>query len=457
MNKLKVLKIAMACCGTLLSHFTYADTTPQQTPLKENSLPFLPGLPNQTFMVAPFKALQGQNSGKTYILPATPATTQWGVYDSSEAPVLTINSGDSIVIETMAAADNQVVPGTTVDQIIQMQNAEPDRGPHTITGPIFINGAEPGDVLQIHFNKIVPRPYASNDNVPGKGLFRKGLFSEDFPDGYVKYFYLDIQKMQMTFAPGIVVPLAPFPGLIAVARETPGKYDTSPPGPFGGNMDLREMTQGTTLYLPVFVKGALLWTGDSHAGQGNGEIDLTAIETAFSEFNITVNVIKQKPLTWPRVETPTAWIAVGYDKDLNKALEICKQETVKLIMEQRKVTAAEAENIMYKTWNCPISEVVNGVQGVYFMLPKRADMTKPTLPKTDNSQYFATYGKDPDVEKAMKIASKAMLNKMMTLKQLSPIDAYTLASFTMDCRIGLYKSGDKEVYCMMPKSLWVNS
>jgi len=131
------------------------------------------------------------------------------------------------------------------------------------------------------------------------------------------------------------------------------------------------MTEGTTLYLPVFVKGGLVWTGDSHAGQGNGEIDLTAIETAFEEFNITVNVIKQKPLTWPRVETRTAWISVGYDKDLNKALDILKEETIKLIAELRKVSPTQAEKIMYETWNCPISEVVNGVQGTYCMVPNR--------------------------------------------------------------------------------------
>ena len=306
--------------------------------------------------------------------------------------------------------------------------------------------------LRIHFNKILPRPYASNNTVPGKGLFPK-----EFPDGYIKYFYLDLKKMQMQFAPGIIVPLAPFPGIVAVARAEPGKYDSIPPGPFGGNMDLREMTEGTTLYLPVFMKGGLIWTGDSHAGQGNGEIDLTAIETAFEEFNITVDVIKQKPLAWPRVETPTAWIAVGYDKDLNKALDILKDETIKLIMEQRNVSRDEAEKIMFDTWNCPIAEVVNGVQGVYCMVPKQINAPKlAALPTTDNAEFFVTYAKNPDLENAMKSASMAMLNKIITTKKLSGVDAYTLASFTMDCRIGPYKSGDKEVHCMMAKNLWVS-
>ena len=107
------------------------------------------------------------------------------------------------------------------------------------------------------------------------------------------------------------------------------------PGKFGGNMDLREMTEGATLYLPVLTKGGLISTGDSHAGQGNGEINLTAIETAFAEFKITVDLIKQKPLEWPRIETPTTWITVGYDENLNKAVDIMKAETIKFISDEK--------------------------------------------------------------------------------------------------------------------------
>jgi acetamidase/formamidase len=415
----------------------------------ENNLPFLPGLLDQALMLAPSAAAVSPK--KTYILPATPATSQWGVYDSSQPAVLTIKSGDSVVIETMAASDNQVVPGATIEQIVQIQNAIPGRGPHTLTGPIYIDGAEPGDVLRIHFNKIIPRAYASNNSAPGKGLFPK-----EFPKPQVRYYYLDVKKKQMQFLPGIIVPLGPFPGIIAVAQANPGKYDSIPPGPFGGNMDLRAMTEGTTLYLPVFMKGGLLWTGDSHAGQGNGEINLTAIETAFQEFNITVDVIKQKPLAWPRIETPTAWISVGYDKDLNKALEILKGETIKLISELRQVSPAQAEKIMLETWNCPIAEVVNEVQGIYCMVPKQANASKSApLPKADNQKFFVTYAKNPDIEKAMKAASMAMLKKVAKAKNLTPEDVYVLASFAMDCRVGPYQSDDKEIHCTLAKNLWV--
>lgn len=414
-----------------------------------NNISYISGLPDQQEMIAPAKTTSP--TPKTYILPATDNTSQWGVFNTSQAPVLKINPGDSVIIETMAASDNQVVPGTTIEEILRIQNAVPGRGPHQVTGPIYVEGAEPGDVLKIHFNKILPRAYASNNTGPGKGLF-----PDEFKESYVKYFYLDLKKMQMQFAPGIIVPLGPFPGVIAVAPLKDGKYDSAPPGPFGGNMDLREMVEGTTLYLPVFRKGGLVWTGDSHAGQGNGEIDLTAIETAFEEFNITVDLIKQKPLSWPRVETNTHWISVGYDEDINKALDILKEETIKLAMEQYHVSKEEAQKIMYSTWNCPISEVVNGVKGVYCMLPKDKNTARPVLPTTDNAESFVTYAKDPDLLQAMKKASMAMLNKIVDVKKLSRVDAYTLLSIAMDCRMAPHQTGDKEVHCMLAKKLWVN-
>lgn len=439
----KRLHFSCLIFSTLLSaNVIYADQN-----IEENTLPFLSGLPDQTKMIAPAKSKDAQT--KTFILPATPGTAQWGVYDSSRKPVLTINPGDTVIIETMAASDNQIVPGTTIEQLVKIQNAVPGRGPHTLTGPIYVNGAEPGDILKIHFNKIIPRPYASNNSAPGKGLFPK-----EFPHPYVKYFYLDVHNKKMQFAPGIIVPLAPFPGIVAVARQQPGKYDSIPPGPFGGNMDLREMTEGATLYLPVFMKGGLLWTGDSHAGQGNGEIDLTAIETAFAEFNVTIDLIKHTPLTWPRVETKTDWIAVGYDQDLNKALDILKDEAIKLISEKHHVSSTDAKKMLLASWNCPISEVVNGIKGVYCMVPKSGNAKAYPLPKVDNAQFFVTYAKDTDLQKAMEKAAMDMINKVANAKKLSRVDTYVLASFTMDCRIAPHQSGDKEVHCMMAKNLW---
>lgn len=154
------------------------------------SLPFYVGPLDQTLMTAPAKTTNATHH--TYILPATPATTQWGVFNNTLTPVLSINSGDTVSIQTLAAADNQVLPGVSAAKIIEMNNAVPNRGPHTLTGPIYIKGAEPGDVLKIHINSITPMPYASNNSVPGKGLF-----PQLFPQGQVTYFHIDLQRKQI--------------------------------------------------------------------------------------------------------------------------------------------------------------------------------------------------------------------------------------------------------------------
>ena len=139
--------------------------------------------------------------GKVYALPATMETTQWGWFDNSVPPVLKVDSGDTVVLETMMHSHNQVVPGRTIEEIKKLRTDHPGRGPHTMTGPIFVNGAEPGDVLKVTIQKIVPRTYATNFNVPG--MF--GQFPGQYPDGQVKYLYLDKDRMETEFLPGIFV------------------------------------------------------------------------------------------------------------------------------------------------------------------------------------------------------------------------------------------------------------
>ena len=388
---------------------------------------------------------------KIHLLPATLETTQWGWFNNAQPPVLRINSGDTVVMETMMHSHNQVIPGTTIEQIKKLRTDFPGRGPHTLTGPIYVEGAEPGDVLKVRINKIVPRAYASNFNVPG--MF--GQFPQQFPDGQVRYMYLDLDRMQTEFIPGVVVPLRPFPGVLGVARAEPGQYSSVPPGRYAGNLDIRELVAGTSLYVPVFVKGALLWSGDSHAGQGNGEINLTAIETAYKEFNITVDVIKGTKLEWPRIETPTYWITVGYDQKLNNAWVLLQAETKKFLAESRKVNEAEAQRIMIRQWDCRISEVVNVVKGTYCMNPK-SPRNGPALPSAENAQYYVTVVKDADLDKAMDGASMAMINLLQEKRKLSRLDAYGLASIAMDCRLAAPGGGDeKTVHCLLPKSVFV--
>lgn len=445
MARKSIRKLVGAACSLLLINVAQANPNVGSA----TALPFYVGPLTQSLMTAPAKS--GNPTHNTYILPATPASTQWGIFDNTLTPVLRIKPGDTVAIQTLPAADNQVVPGVTAESINKMNSAVANRGPHTLTGPIYIEGAEPGDVLKIHINAIHPLPYASNNSVPGKGLF-----PDLFPNGQVSYYHLDLDKMQMQFAPGIVVPLAPFPGVVAVGQAKPGTYDSDPPGQYGGNMDLRELTAGSTLYLPVFMQGGMIWTGDSHAGQGNGEIDLTAIETAFAEFNITVDLIKNKNLEWPEVETAKNWVTVGYDTDLNKALDIAKEQTQKFIMQQRHQTAEQATKTMQKIWDCPISEVVNGVKGVYCNIPKDVNAVAKALPTSDNAQSFVTVASDPDALQAMSKASMAMLKKVAAIKNMPLTQVYILSSFSLDCRFAPYTSGDKEVHCTMPKSLWVS-
>ena len=389
--------------------------------------------------------------GKEYLLPATLETTQWGWFNNAQPPVLRIDSGDTVVLETMMHAHNQVVPGFTIEQIKKTRTDFPGRGPHTLTGPIYVNGAEPGDVLKVRLNKIVPRAYATNFNVPG--MF--GEFPKEYTDGQVRYMYLDLDKKITEFLPGIYIPLKPFPGTIGVARKEPGQYSSVPPGEFAGNMDIRDLVEGTILYVPVHVPGALLWTGDSHAGQGNGEVNLTALETAYKEFNITVDVIKGKPLDFPRIETAKSWISMGFDQDLNKAWDQAKAQTVKLLAEQRNISADQAGKLMLTISDCRVSQVVNVKKGIHCLNPKNArdkeDMERPTK---ETAKYYVTHVKDADLNKAMDGASMAMIKWLETDKKIARLDAYGLASVAMDCRVGAISDTEKNVHCLLPKSLW---
>jgi acetamidase/formamidase len=437
---------ALGLCAAGIWQFgaAWAQQPPPYTPPTEQIPPT--GPVDQSLRVVPLP-----NGKKLHLLPATLETTQWGWFDNAQPPVLRINSGDSVAMETMMHSHNQVVPGTTIDQIKKLRTDHPGRGPHTLTGPIYVEGAEPGDVLKVTLNKIVPRAYATNFNVPG--MF--GQFPREYADGQVKYMYLDLDRKIVEFLPGVVIPLKPFPGTLGVARKEPGRYSSVPPGEYAGNMDIRDFSEGTSLYVPVHVKGALLWSGDSHAGQGNGEINLTAIETAYKELNITVEVIKGKPLDFPRIETPTSWITMGFDQDLNKAWDQAKAQTVKFLTEQRRVPAAQAEALLPTVSDCRVSQVVNIKKGIHCLSPKntaaREDLERPVR---ETPRYLVTHAKDADLNKAMDTASMAMIKLLESLK-IARLDAYGLASVAMDCRVGAISATEKNVHCLVPKSIFV--
>ena len=393
-------------------------------------------------------------AGRVHLLPATLDTVQWGWFDNNEPPVLTIKPGDTVIMETMMHSHNQIVPGVGIEQIKALRIDNPGRGPHSVTGPVYVEGAEPGDVLKVRINRIVPRAYGVNFNLPGM----LGQFPGEFPEGKVRYFYLDTRRMVTEFAPGIEIPLAPFPGILGVARAEPGPYSTVPPGPYGGNMDIRELKEGTTLHVPVFVRGALLWSGDSHAAQGNGEVNLTAIETAFKELSLTVDLVKGKSLDWPRIETPTHWITMGADPNMNQALGILLDETAALLSEQRRISLDSARRLIPQVSDCRVAEVVNQSKALYCMNAKQWKTIKmQPLAKRETPSNFITVGEDADLQTAMDVASMGMIEVLQKKKGLSRLDAYSLASLTMDCRLGNPTAETQRVHCLVPKSLWTRN
>ena len=326
-------------------------------------------------------------AGGTYhVLPATLETTQWGWLDPNEKPKLVVNSGDTVAVETMMHAHNAIQPGSTMDDIVKLRLANPGGGPHSVTGPIYVNGAEPGDTMEIRIKKIVPKAFGTNFHLPGSQFPTVGQLAPEFPQGFVRYYYLDWDRRTTEFKPGITIDLQPFPGTFAVGvdpnepapkagpptKDAKGRTSTLRPWKNGSNMDLNELQEGSTLFIPIFLKGGLIWTGDSHCRQGNGEVNLTALECAYREIVIQPVIRKDLKIDWPRAETRTHYIMMGFDEDLNEAMKIATRETVKFLAEQKMVPMSrdEAYALTSMVGDCRVTQVVDVRKGVHCMVPK---------------------------------------------------------------------------------------
>jgi acetamidase/formamidase len=204
--------------------------------------------------------------------------------------------------------------------------------------------------------------------MPGK--INRGGLPEDFPNGQFKTLQLDLQKMETTFAPGIVIPLRPFLGVMGVAPKPGEKRPAAVPDYFGGNIDNKELVAGTNLYLPVNAPGALFSTGDAHAVQGDGEVNVTAIETAMDEAVLQFVVRKDMKLERPMVETPTHWIATGYHKDLNEAVKIALRDAIQFISKSKGLTADDAYALCSLAVDLRVTQIVDGNKGIHAMIPK---------------------------------------------------------------------------------------
>lgn len=304
-------------------------------------------------------------------LEATPETVTWGYYSADARPVLHVDSGDTVEIATLISTLPQRLlkaglPGDEIQSNLRnVAKSVSDRGPggHILTGPIFINDAEPGDVLEIQILSIRPEiSYGYNAC--------NGVIPENCRDPKRRIFRIDREEKTIDFSPQIVIPFEPFFGSMGVAPPAAaGRWNSNPPWIHAGNIDNKELVAGTRLFIPVHVPGALFSVGDGHAAQGDGEISQMAIETSLrGEFRFIVR--KDMHLRWPRAETPSHLIAMGMDEDLMRAAEIAIEETVVLLMETAELDRGSAYVLAGLAADLRITQLVDGYLGVHAMIPK---------------------------------------------------------------------------------------
>jgi len=325
---------------------------------------------------APGGGKKKDEGSPVHVVESNEKTVHLGVFDSTLEPILKIDSGDTVsYVKTWSHFLNQMQPGVPIETLAKLRLSNPGKGPHSIIGPIYVNGAEPGDVLEVRYKRILPEKWAGVFNNPGS--LGTGLLAKEFPEGQVKYVDLDLTKMTAAFAPDIHVPLQPFQGTLGVAPPdgfypplSPGVTSSVPPGPHAGNVDLREMAEGSTMFIPVWKPGALIFTGDSHAVQGDGEICLTALETGMQELRIQVILHKQKHFAWPIAETDTHWILLSMDKDLNVAMTQTALNAINFLASRAGMTKLDAYALCSIAVSFRVTQVVDITRGVHAMIPK---------------------------------------------------------------------------------------
>ena len=317
---------------------------------------------------------EGAAGTRVHTLKPTPRTVSWGYYDATSKPVLKIKSGDTVEVQTLLAGtperlQSAFLPAEEVEPALReiVSNVK-DKGPggHILTGPIYIEGAEPGDTLEVRIKEIkLAIPYGYTGFVP-----KRGALPEDFNRTRMRIIRLDEQRMVGQFGKGIEIPLRPFFGSLGVAPPpSAGRVSSGPPGVHAGNLDNKELVAGTTLFIPVHAAGALFAAGDGHAAQGNGEVCLTAIETSLrGTFQFVVR--KDLKLRWPRAETPTHYIVMGLDPDLSKATKLAVREAIDFLVTHKDLSRDEAYMLTSLAVDFCITQLVDGTLGVHGMIPK---------------------------------------------------------------------------------------
>jgi acetamidase/formamidase len=313
-------------------------------------------------------------AAQVHDLTLVPEHVHWGYYDAGVKPALRIASGDTVRVETMVARGIARLTAAGVadreipEALKMVERGVTERGPgaHPLTGPIYVDGAEPGDVLEV---KILGfeflHPYGATGFLPNSGTL-----PDDFPYARFKLVRLDLATGTADFGYGVTLRIAPFFGSIGVAPPPlVGRISSGPPGPHAGNLDNKELVAGSTLYLPVHVRGALLSIGDAHAMQGDGEVTLTALETSVRG-TVQISVRKGRRLNWPRAETPTHYITMGLHPDLNEAAKLAVREAVDFLATEKGIPRDDAYILCSIGVDLHVTQLVDGTKGVHAMVPK---------------------------------------------------------------------------------------
>ncbi len=348
-------------------------------------------------MVRTSAASWAREDTQLHTLRATPDTVQWGAFDASIPPVLQVRSGDVVLIECLAHHAGDAPDLMMDDGVRAVYDGIPqdERGPgvHIVTGPIFVEGAEPGDTLECRVLKLEPRlPYGSNFSANWGLLYdefgkrehvviyqadvdnniARAVFEYEFPNAPLPYTGFVTEPGSVQRRPtlhDVTIPLRLHMGTAGVAPADEGKISTIPPGRHGGNMDNREYVVGTTMYYPVTREGALFWAGDTHFAQGDGEVNGTGIE---AHVNATLQLIVRKdmPITTPVLETPDLWICHGFHEDLDQAVQDAVLQTIDFLTARWGVTREQAYSVVGLAGDLRVTQVVDGVKGAHMAIRK---------------------------------------------------------------------------------------
>ena len=301
---------------------------------------------------------------------ATPQSVKWGFFDAATPPTSRVASGAEVVIETVSGEPANLPTDPTFEILREhrpiQEAAERGPGPHFLTGPIYVEGAKPGDVLVVDILDVILRQnWGFNLIIP-----LLGTIPDDFPDYVQKFLPIDKVAGTVTLPWGGKLKLNPFFGVMGVAPPPNwGRITSIIPRAMGGNMDNKELVAGTKLYFPVFNDGALFSIGDGHGVQGDGEVCITAVETALTgRFRLSVR--KDMELTVPRAESPTHYITMGFDEDLDDAVRQALRDMIRWIGELKGLSKTDAYTLCSLAADLRVTQMVNTAKGAHCMLPK---------------------------------------------------------------------------------------